>query len=361
MMRTQMRQAIYALLPLVAACGSSDPQTRTFTGAGGTSNLAVGSAGGAGTKTSSTTGTGGQVLNPDISDAGDMPEGAAIITTLPPGFVQSAPSPKTGEPGMGGYQLGPSLADGSVDAGVSNDANATCGNILFAVVRDVKGRNQQGGHPDFEGPLYGNDITPGLVGPTLDTDQKPIYASQCEEGHPSPAPTCPFQAETTTKANFDEWYHYTAGVNIPFLVRLYFAPVENGLFRFQSFFFFPVDDAGFGNSGTADDGKQHNFSFTTELHTKFQYNGGETFMFTGDDDVWVFINNHLAVDVGGLHPPESKSINLDSSAGDLGITKGSVYNLDLFHAERHTPQSTFRVDTNLSFVNCGSLPPDIVK
>ena len=105
----------------------------------------------------------------------------------------------------------------------------------------------------------------------------------------------------------------------------------------------------------------HNFGFTTELHTKFQYNGGETFMFTGDDDVWVFINNHLAVDVGGLHPPESKSVNLDASATMLGITKGSVYNLDLFHAERHTPQSTFRVDTNLSFVNCGSLPPDIVK
>jgi fibro-slime domain-containing protein len=356
-----MRKLLYACLPLFSlACGNSDPQSRAFgpVGASGTSNLTVGAGGSAGSQVN--TGTGGVILNPDISDGGEMPEAAAIITTLPPGFIQSAPSPKDGTPGEGGYQLGPSLEEGGADAGISNDANASCGNILYAVVRDFKGRNQ-GGSPDFEGPLYGNDITPNLVGPTLDTDQKPIYASQCEEGHASPAPTCPFQAETTTKANFDQWYRYTQGVNKPFLVRLWFAPEPGGLFRFQSFFFFPVDNAGFGNSGTADDGKQHNFSFTTELHTKFQYSGGETFTFTGDDDVWVFINNHLAVDVGGLHPPESKSVNLDASAAQLGITKGSVYNLDLFHAERHTPQSTFRVDTNLSFVNCGSLPPDIVK
>jgi fibro-slime domain-containing protein len=299
-------------------------------------------------------------LSTTISDAGEMAEAAAIITTLPPGFIQSAPSPKTQEPGVGGYQLGASLEAGAGDAGVSNDSNASCGNILTAVVRDFKGR-EQGGHPDFQGPLYGNDITPGLVGAMLDNDQKPVYASQCEEGHASPAPTCPFQAETTTKANFDQWYRYTPGVNQPFLVRLWFEPQAGGLFRFQSFFFYPVDNAGFGNSGTDDVGKSRNFSFTTELHTKFQYNGGETFQFTGDDDVWVFINNHLAVDVGGLHPPESKSVSLDASASQLGITKGSVYNLDLFHAERHTPQSTFRVDTNLSFVNCGSLPPDIVK
>ena len=107
----------------------------------------------------------------------------------------------------------------------------------------------------------------------------------------------------------------------------------------------------------------HNFHFTTQVVYWFEYqaSASPTLDFTGDDDVWVFINNHLAVDVGGLHPPESKSVTLDASATMLGITKGSVYNLDLFHAERHTPQSTFRVDTNLSFVNCGSLPPDIVK
>ena len=69
----------------------------------------------------------------------------------------------------------------------------------------------------------------------------------------------------------------------------------------------------------------------------------------------MFINHKLAIDLGGLHPQTSDKIFLDMDAQKLGITVGNTYDLDLFHAERHTDQSNFRVDTNLAFVNCGTI------
>jgi len=65
------------------------------------------------------------------------------------------------------------------------------------------------------------------------------------------------------------------------------------------------------------------------------------------------------MDLGGLHPARGATIDLDMQAGALGITTGNVYPLELFHAERHTNASDFRVDTNLVFVDCGTVPPDV--
>jgi fibro-slime domain-containing protein len=57
----------------------------------------------------------------------------------------------------------------------------------------------------------------------------------------------------------------------------------------------------------------HNFSFTGEFHYWFKYDSSKSYTldFVGDDDVWVFINKKLAVDLGGIHTPVEGSITLE--------------------------------------------------
>jgi fibro-slime domain-containing protein len=90
----------------------------------------------------------------------------------------------------------------------------------------------------------------------------------------------------------------------------------------------------------------HNFLFTTEVAYWFTYqaNTSATLNFSGDDDVWVFVNGKLAVDLGGAHVPEMGAVTIDAaSAATYALTAGNVYQIRVFHAERKPEGSSFKL------------------
>ncbi len=196
---------------------------------------------------------------------------------------------------------------------------------LSGVVRDFRDS-----HPDFESGIISED--PGIVLPTLGTDDKPVYAPGAH-------------VTTHGKQNFDQWYRDVPGVNASrkLEIPLTASTKQPGLFVFDDQTFFPIDGEFFGNQG-----RPHNFHFTFEVATAFRYLGGETFSFTGDDDVWVFINRRLAIDLGGVHGAASASVDLNAQATQLGLTLGETHPLHFFFAERQTSASTFRIETSIS-------------
>ncbi len=131
-------------------------------------------------------------------------------------------------------------------------------------------------------------------------------------------------------------------MNVALQVPLPVSRNAQGALIFDDSTFFPIDGQGVGNQG-----RSNNFHFTTQLRSSFTYRGGERFTFRGDDDVWIFVNSVLALDLGGLHPTLQGTIDFDAEASRLGLTRGQTYPLHVFHAERHTTESNFRIETSI--------------
>ena len=247
---------------------------------------------------------------------------------------------------------------------------------LVGVVRDFRERSEPGGHIDFERrPRSGFGLYMGMVQDELGQDRNPMFKStgrkvgrqwKDRSGRPIIFPRPYIQQRPGDQQGrlgagegamdsaeyFRQWFKDVPGVNASRSLALTFHLQQNtDVYVFDNRLdeqyrqlggFFPINGELYGNSA----GENKNYHFTFELNTVFQYHlgSGQMFKFTGDDDVWVFIDGKLVIDLGGVHEATSQTIDLDRLEW---LEDGEIYTLDFFFAERHRTQSNFRIETTL--------------
>ena len=125
--------------------------------------------------------------------------------------------------------------------------------------------------------------------------------------------------------------------------------------------FYPIDGLGYdailgdttdktNTSGNGVRPEHPNGSYTLRGEAQFVYQDNLYFEFSGDDDVYMYVNGVLALDLGGAHGICTKRVNLKDVATKCHLTPGDVATFTFFYMERNSDASNFKIETNMELV-----------
>lgn len=144
----------------------------------------------------------------------------------------------------------------------------------------------------------------------------------------------------TSADSFGQWFNDVPGVNTSQKHSITLTLADDGLYEYLSDDLYPVDGRLYGNEGA-----DHNYYFTYDIVGNFVFDAcsNQVVQLQADDDVWLFINDQLVIDLGGMRAGTAQHIELDR----LGLQDGQTYSFYLYHAQRQTDGATFNLRTNV--------------
>ena len=108
-----------------------------------------------------------------------------------------------------------------------------------------------------------------------------------------------------------------------------------------------------------DDGRAHNWFFGMNFALNFNltadYEGPLEYYFFGDDDLWVFLDDKLVCDIGGVHSSIGEYVNLRDY---LPVGSSGQHTLSFFYTERGASGSTCWMSFTLPSVSSATTAQD---
>lgn len=232
-----------------------------------------------------------------------------------------------------------------------DQAKDECVNIYDAATQNILSKRQ---FEWSECGYYNKSLDQSMVEPELDSDYLPVAIG---------GTLLPDRG--VSGREFARWFNTSEGKskNVPSVLNMIYKESDSS-FRYENSSFYPLDDVTVLSDSKGADGHNHLFTLSLGVPFKVLRSGDEQFEILADDDTWVFINNKLALDMGGIHDAvkgvfritENGEVETAIGTEDFAYSGIKLDSSDsaivrIFHADRDSSSSVFSISFSNMILN----------